>query len=248
LGTWSSAALALIVALVIVRLAAAGGVGAAVAFDHWARLSPPRAFAAGEMSALLTARLAASLLVFQCITLLLVFAARDRLRPFRGALLRFALPQDGVRTILAATLTLLALAALYGGLVYTFDRPAFSHDVGPFVELMKSRTWWLLVLAAGVGAPIAEECLFRGLLYGVLRQTPVGILGATIVTALTWAMMHAHYSVYGLVAITLIGFYLAYLRERTGTLVTPIVCHGAYNTFIMLTLAFAPDGFLSIGP
>ena len=61
--------------------------------------------------------------------------------------------------------------------------------------------------------------------------------GAALVTAVMWALLHANYSVYGLVAITLIGLYLAWLRERTGTLLTPIVCHGAYNSLIVLALA-----------
>ena len=71
-------------------------------------------------------------------------------------------------------LALLALAGIYGGLVYSVDKQAFSHDIEPFAEMMKSQTWWLLLLAAGVGAPLAEECLFRGLLYGALRRTPFG--------------------------------------------------------------------------
>ena len=79
-----------------------------------------------------------------------------------------------------------------------------------------------MVLAAGVGAPLAEECLFRGLLYGALRRSPLGAIGAAVVTAVMWALLHTSYSVYGLVAITLIGLYLAYVRERTGTLLTPM--------------------------
>jgi membrane protease YdiL (CAAX protease family) len=62
-----------------------------------------------------------------------------------------------------------------------------------------------------------------------------------------WALLHANYSIYGLTAITLIGIYLALIRERTGTLLTPIVCHGAYNSLIVLILAFAPNSSLITG-
>ena len=55
-GPWSSAVLVLAVALAIVLLATAAGFGAAAAFDAWARIDEPRAFAAGEIPALLTAR------------------------------------------------------------------------------------------------------------------------------------------------------------------------------------------------
>jgi membrane protease YdiL (CAAX protease family) len=62
-----------------------------------------------------------------------------------------------------------------------------------------------------------------------------------------WALLHANYSIYGLAAITLIGIYLALIRERTKTLLTPIVCHGAYNSLIVLVLAFAPNSSLVSG-
>jgi membrane protease YdiL (CAAX protease family) len=112
---------------------------------------------------------------------------------------------------------------------------------------MKARTWWLVLIAAGIGAPIAEECLFRGLMFGTLRRTSLGIGGAAAVSAILWALLHANYSIYGVTAITLIGIYLALVRERTGSLLTPIVCHGAYNSLIVLVLAFAPNSSLVTG-
>ena len=174
IGSWRRAALVLAVSLAIILLATAAGYGAAALFDTWARVDEPRAFAAGEMTALLTARVALSLVVFQCVTILLVFLANARLRFPDTSFLPFQMPQGGVRTLALAVLALLALAGIYGGLVYSVDKQAFSHDIEPFAEMMKSRTWWLLLLAAGVGAPLAEECLFRGLLYGALRRTPFG--------------------------------------------------------------------------
>lgn len=81
-----------------------------------------------------------------------------------------------------------------------------------------------------------------GLLFGALRPSPLGFTGAAVVTAVTWALLHANYSPYGVAAITLIGLYLAWLRERTGSLLTPIVCHGAYNSLIILLMAFSAAG------
>jgi membrane protease YdiL (CAAX protease family) len=141
----------------------------------------------------------------------------------------------------------MVLAFLYGSLIFALDREAFRNDMSPFAELMKARTWWLVLIAAGIGAPIAEECLFRGLLFGTLRRTPLGIGGAAAVSAILWALLHANYSIYGVTAITLIGIYLALVRERTGSLLTPIVCHGAYNSLIVLVLAFAPNSSLVTG-
>jgi membrane protease YdiL (CAAX protease family) len=245
LPTWRGAGLVLAVAVAIVLLAMTAGFAAAAVFDVWAHADEPRAFAAGETTALLTARVSASLGAFQGVTMLLVLASNARL-PAGHSLLRFDMPAGGLRTIAIAVLILLAAAGLYGGLIYTFDRWALEHDMATFAELMKSRNWWLLVLVAAVGAPVAEECLFRGLLYGTLRQSPLGAIGAAVVTAFMWAMLHTSYSIYGILAIMLIGLYLAYVRERTGSLQTPMICHCAYNSAIALSLAFLPDGIFSL--
>jgi membrane protease YdiL (CAAX protease family) len=236
--------LVLAVAIAIVLLATMAGFAAASLFDIWSHADEPRAFAAGEATALLTARVSASLGAFQGVTMLLVLASNTRLPG--NTLLRFDIPAGGLRTIAIAVLILLAAAGVYGGLIYTFDRWALEHDMATFAELMKSRNWWLLVLVAGVGAPVTEECLFRGLLYGTLRQSPLGAIGAAVLTAVMWAMLHTSYSVYGIIAIMLIGLYLAYVRERTGSLLTPMICHGAYNSAIALTLALSPDGIFSL--
>lgn len=244
---WKSVALVLLLAIGIVVLGTLAGFGASTAFDSWSRLDEPRAFAAGETQALLTARVAVSLFAFQLVTIVLVFAASLVLDRSGGPFLRFGMPRGGFKTLALAALGLMVLAFAYGGFVFALDKSAFRQDISPFADLMKARTWWLVLIAAGIGAPIAEECLFRGLLYGALRRTPLGIAGAAAATAVMWALLHANYSIYGLAAITLIGIYLALIRERTGTLLTPIVCHGAYNSLIVLVLAFAPHSSLVTG-
>jgi membrane protease YdiL (CAAX protease family) len=190
---------------------------------------------------------AISLFAFQLVTILLVVVASLALDRSSGPFLRFGMPRGGFRTLALAALGLMVLAFAYGGFVFALDKSAFHQDINPFADLMKARSWWLVLIAAGIGAPIAEECLFRGLLYGALRRTPLGIAGAAAATAIMWALLHANYSIYGLAAITLIGIYLALIRERTKTLLTPIVCHGAYNSLIVLVLAFAPNSSLVSG-
>jgi hypothetical protein len=245
--SWKSASLVLIAATAIVGFAIAAGVGATAAFDVWSRFDEPRAFAAGEVSALLTARVAVSLFAFQSVTILSVFAVNAFFNRAGGSCLPFGMPAGGVKTLVLAVFALLAFTTAYGALIYAIDKDALRQDLQPFADMMKSRTWWLVLIAAGIGAPLAEECLFRGLLFGTLKRTSLGFIGAALITAVMWAMLHANYSIYGLVAITLIGVYLAFVRERTGTLLTPIVCHGFYNSLIVLILAFAPDSSLVTG-
>ena len=60
-----------------------------------------------------------------------------------------------------------------------------------------------------------------------------------------WASLHVNYSVYGLVAIFLIGLYLARLRHTSGSLIAPIIGHSVYNAMIVLVLASTPDSVLT---
>lgn len=245
---WKGVLAGIALAVVIVALATASGYVAADAFDIWSQIGEPRAFAAGETEALLTGRVAVSLFAFQIVTVVAVLLANARQRRMTGRpFLSFAMPPGGIKTLGLAAVALIAFATLFASIVFAFDPDALRHDLQPFSEMMKSRTWWLILIAAGIGAPLAEECLFRGLLFGVLRRSPFGFSGTALVTAVTWAALHANYSSYGLAVITLIGLYLAWLRERTGSLLTPIVCHGTYNSLIILLMVVSPDGSLTTG-
>ncbi|CAA2142417.1 CPBP family intramembrane glutamic endopeptidase [Hyphomicrobium sp. ghe19] len=240
---WKWVATGVCLAVAIVVLATVSGYGAAAVFDIWSQIKEPRAFAAGEPEALMTGRVAISLFAFQVVTVASVFLANARRRRVAGTpFLNFDMPPGGIKTLALSVVVLMALAMLFASFVFVFNPDALQHDLQPFAEMMKSRTWWLILLAAGIGAPLAEECLFRGLLFGALRPSPLGFTGAAVVTAVTWALLHANYSPYGVAAITLIGLYLAWLRERTGSLLTPIVCHGAYNSLIILLMAFSAAG------
>jgi hypothetical protein len=241
-------AVAAALAVAIIFVASFAGYAAARLFDAWSGAHEARAFAAGEPEALFTGRVAISLFAFQIVTIVSVLVVNALWRRFAGTtFLRFGMPPGGIKTLSLAVVVLVSLATLFAGLVFALDPNALRHDLQPFAEMMQSRTWWLILIAAGIGAPLAEELLFRGLIFGALRRSPLGFAGAAVITAASWALLHANYSVYGLAAIAFIGVYLAWLRERTGSLLTPMVCHGAYNSLIILLMAFAPSTSLATG-
>lgn len=229
---------------VILALAMAAAVLTGIAFDRLNSIGGARAYAAGEMEALATRRLAYVLFAFQMVAMagVLVVARRYSLSGF--VILPLVLPKRAVITFLLAIAGLFLISGVYGSAVYQFNRSAMSQDLGPFAGMMRTESWWLILLAAGIGAPLAEEFLFRGLLYGTLRAAPSGKVVAALVSAAAWAGLHLNYAIYGVVAIFLIGLYFAWLRERTGSLLPPIVCHGVYNSLIIVALASAPDAFL----
>jgi membrane protease YdiL (CAAX protease family) len=74
-------------------------------------------------------------------------------------------------------------------------------------------------------APFVEELLFRGVGYSLLR--PLGAAPAILIVGLAFGAWH------GLLVALLIlipfGSALAYLRERTGSIVPGMVVHGLFN-------------------
>ncbi len=100
----------------------------------------------------------------------------------------------------------------------------------------------LAFVAAVVLAPIAEELLFRGLLFRALLQRR-SVHVAALVSSLVFAVVHIDVAVsqpIALVGLTLVGVALAYAYERTGSLLVPIVGHAAFNG-ITLVVALVGD-------
>jgi membrane protease YdiL (CAAX protease family) len=89
----------------------------------------------------------------------------------------------------------------------------------------------LAVVVVGVIAPFAEEVFFRGFVYRCFRARWGPTLGA-LTSAALFAAIHVH--PVGLLPIFFIGCVLAYLYERTGTLVAPITLHAMNNIIAML--------------
>ena len=100
----------------------------------------------------------------------------------------------------------------------------------------------LAFVAAVVLAPLAEELLFRGLLFRALLQR-YRVNVAAIVSALVFAVVHVDVAVsqpLALVGLTLVGVVLAHAYQRTGSLLVPIAGHAAFNG-ITLVVALVGD-------
>jgi len=88
------------------------------------------------------------------------------------------------------------------------------------------------VAALGL-APIAEEVLFRGLIYPAIKQT-----GRTRLALWGTSLLFAgiHMNLMGLVPLTFVAVMLTWLYEATDNLLAPMVAHCFFNTanFILL--------------
>lgn len=148
----------------------------------------------------------------------------------------------GLRSTSAATLRSAASAAVGLWLLSIAVNAAQISVFGPhpqtlIVTVGAHRGAAALVMDLMTGAviaPVAEELLFRGLVFGGLAQRmPVAV--AATVSALLFALSHG----LGVVApIFVLGLGLAWLYRRTGTIWAPIVAHGVVNA-ISLSLLFA---------
>ncbi len=124
--------------------------------------------------------------------------------------------------------------------VWQVDAPDTQELVQYFETQAFAPEMLLLVFSGVVLAPLAEEVLFRGILYRSLKaQMPR--LPAQAVSAGLFALLHLN--AYSFLPLLLLGMLLARAYERTGSLATPIVFHAAFNlnTIVFLRLQ-ALDG------
>jgi hypothetical protein len=81
-------------------------------------------------------------------------------------------------------------------------------------------------LAAVVITPLAEEILFRGLLFGWLRRS-LGAVAAALVSGALFAAVH--FSLTALAQLVILGVFLAYLYQRSGSLWVAAFFHAVFN-------------------
>jgi CAAX protease family protein len=88
-------------------------------------------------------------------------------------------------------------------------------------------------------APVAEEMLFRGILYPAVKQAGFPRL-ALWGTALLFAAVHQNLVTF--VPLTVLALALAWLYERTDNLWAPITAHAMFNAmnFVILYSTLGP--------
>lgn len=115
-------------------------------------------------------------------------------------------------------------------------------EAQPIVQfLLQSETWTdrlPVIFVAVLVAPVAEEFLFRGYFYGVLRQCS-GRWWALGISTLVFAGIHGHLPSFA--GLALLGLLLAVIYERTGSLWVPIVMHSIFNGASVLVAVFWPE-------
>jgi ABC-2 type transport system permease protein len=103
-----------------------------------------------------------------------------------------------------------------------FESTRQSGVVGPDDGL------WLLVLVVAA-APIFEEFIFRGLIFGGLRRT-LGLGLSVLASAAIFAVVHPPFAV---IPVFGLGLATALVYDRTRLLIGPIAAHAVYNAMVV---------------
>ncbi len=130
----------------------------------------------------------------------------------------------GYIAIVPILIAVLAAIALFINMIH------YVPEKQPVVELFlkeKNATFLFYTsIFAAIFGPMIEELFFRGFMYNAFKKR-VGIFWAMFITAATFAFLHAH--AVGFLPIMILGMLLAYLYEKTGTLVSSMTVHIIHN-------------------
>jgi len=130
----------------------------------------------------------------------------------------------------AATGVVVLPVTVLGSVVQTLLK--LTPEEHPLFPVLAASEGWparlFLILGACVIIPALEETLFRGVLYGALRRH-WSVWPAIVVSAVVFAA--GHLSAAGFLPFLLVGVLLAWLYERSGSLLVSAAAHGAFNAF-----------------
>ena len=151
---------------------------------------------------------------------------RTGLRPFR------AFTRRDVRAIWIGIGALFLVRIATGILLVLTDQTkhvqaGFEHfDVTSKTQGITTLSVVLAVLSLVVIAPIVEEIVFRGLLFGALAGR-LGVLGSAVITALLFGAVHGDPVLFG--TLVAMGFVTALAYAGTGNLWVAVTLHALNN-------------------
>ena len=118
----------------------------------------------------------------------------------------------------------LAAGAVALGYLYVVDAAGWLGESALQQNALARLGWWTLPLAV-IAAPVFEEFIFRGLIFGGLRRS-FGLWPAVLVSSALFAVMHPPQS---MIPVFILGASAALVYDRTRSLLAPMLAHAVYN-------------------
>lgn len=155
----------------------------------------------------------------------------------------FNLGSFDVKTLIKYIIAMICIIAFGELLMVSLD----SSPMTFLDSLLTPSSFWWLIFAIVVVAPIYEEVVFRGLIFGIIRsnhQTPPTWLGlntheliAIAISSSLFAMVHLQYDMVGMAIILALGVLFCHARIKHG-LGLAVLLHFLNNALTMITYLF----------
>jgi len=137
---------------------------------------------------------------------------------------------------LLAGIALLVLVALMSIILARLQPNIQPQDFERILRSVHTAKGFVLMLLMGcVLAPLAEELLFRGMLYPAVRHY-LGPAGGAVVAGLVFGLVH--WDIWRAIPLAIGGIVLCYIYEKTGSILVSAVAHGAWNGIMALIIYF----------
>lgn len=226
---WSGIA-ASAVTIIIVVLAPLAGHVAARTYAWVVGLGWPGGFSPGTIERQLMTYEAIYVATFNVAMTGLTLVAAHRFHARAKAVLALGPPVKGARSYAGSILLSVVATILWFGTLLSVIPDLVVQDFLPYRHLMERPRSWLMPPIFCLLAPLAEELLFRGFLFGALSKTRLGFAGAAVITSAAWTALHVDRTILAQLQLFSAGLLLSGLLVRTGSLRIPIVCHMLFNT------------------
>lgn len=142
----------------------------------------------------------------------------------------------GAGMLVAAFPLILASSAMVTSLLHSDPQKDSQPIMQLFERVAEPAKRIPIILLAVVIAPLAEEFVFRGFLYGVLKRY-AGAVPALIFTAFAFALIHLHAP--SLLPLFLLASVLTLAYEMTGSLLVPMAMHALFNSVTLVGVFFS---------
>lgn len=138
-----------------------------------------------------------------------------------------------------------AAAVAFNALISLSGVASLSPEFQRVASLQSSIPAWLDLLLAGVVAPVAEELVFRGLLYSKLKRA-FGTVWGILLSAVLFGLIHGNLVQFLYAAA--MGVLLAWVCEIYGSVKYAMLFHGAANIGVILVMQMLPVGYIILFP
>lgn len=147
---------------------------------------------------------------------------------FKNIIRNMRIAIGGYFTIIPV-LAIIMILVFIGVRIFNYEPPE-TKALEILYQAKGTKLLFILTALVTIIGPIAEELFFRGFAYPVFRKK-IGVRNAILVVSLIFAMLHMN--IVSFFPILVLGILLAYLYEKTGSIIPSIAVHIIHNSGVI---------------